>query len=177
MEQKNRRTTYTVLAIVAVAALLLACLGAIVVGGFVGLLAARSRSANVTEQLQVPGGTPYRLPENIVPRMPMFPGGMMSAQGALILSVVPGSPASQAGLQVGDVITGIDQIPINARHSLAAVIAQYHPGDQVNVHYLRANQQNSVQVTLGQNPSQPGSAYLGVEFNMIGLAGAQGPTY
>lgn len=177
MEEKNRRTTYTVLAILAVAALLFVCLGAIVVGGFVGLLAVRSRNAVVTERLQLPEVTPYQLPGNILPEMPMFPGGMMSAQGALIVSVVPGGPASKAGLQVGDVITAINQTAINARHPLSSVIAQFQPGAVVTVYYLRGNQQASLQATLGQDPNQSGRAFLGVEFDMIGLSGAQGPTY
>ncbi|MDY6868758.1 MAG: PDZ domain-containing protein, partial [Chloroflexota bacterium] len=43
-------------------------------------------------------------------------------KGALLQEIVPGTPAQQAGLQVGDIIVAIDDKPINDRHPLVSVL-------------------------------------------------------
>src|SRR5205085_1247405 len=57
------------------------------------------------------------------------------SDGAMIVDVVPGSPADAAGLQPGDVITEIDNHAVQTPEDLKATLARLHPGQQVPVGY------------------------------------------
>jgi S1-C subfamily serine protease len=97
------------------------------------------------------------------------PGGIsvqLAAPGARIVEVMPDSPAEQAGLQPGDVIVAVDGTELDAEHSLSDLIATYKPGDQVTLEVEdNDGESREVQVKLGQNPDQEGSAYLGVRYS------------
>jgi serine protease Do len=73
--------------------------------------------------------------------------------GALITSVSSGSPASKAGLRVGDVIVKIDNEDISAAAELTTAIASHQIGDQVEIVYYRGNVQQVVTATLEESPS------------------------
>ena len=82
-------------------------------------------------------------------------GGRGSTAGALIEQVVAGGPASQAGLSVGDVITGVDGKGVTSAQSLTNVMAQEKPGRTVSVQYVNSTgSSGTVQVTLGTGPAQ-----------------------
>jgi S1-C subfamily serine protease len=70
--------------------------------------------------------------------------------GVLIASVTPLGPASEAGLQVGDVILRIDNTPITSVQSLGDALLSKSPGDTVAVTINRGGQQMTVNVTLGE---------------------------
>jgi len=76
------------------------------------------------------------------------------SKGALIypaadkVSVVKDSPAGLAGLVAGDVITWVDNQEINNINDLADLIAGYKPGDKITLTYIRAGQENQVDVKL-----------------------------
>ena len=72
-----------------------------------------------------------------------------NAAGAEVVDVSSGSAAAAAGLQVGDVITGIDDAIIASPDDLGTVIAEHAPGDQVHVTYERGGQTTNVTATLG----------------------------
>jgi S1-C subfamily serine protease len=79
--------------------------------------------------------------------------GISVPYGAYITSVVPGSPAAQAGLQPGDVITAIDGTEIQSDSALAQILSGDKPGDTVTLTVLRGSQTLTVKVTLGQSSS------------------------
>ena len=70
--------------------------------------------------------------------------------GVLIASVTPLGPASEAGLQVGDVILQIDNTPITSVQSLGDALLSKSPGDTVPVTVNRGGKQLTVNVTLGE---------------------------
>jgi S1-C subfamily serine protease len=85
-------------------------------------------------------------------------------QGALVASgtdssgqpqpaVVPGSPADQAGIRDGDIITKVEGQPLDAEHPLDLVLSQYAPGQTVTLEILRHGSTLTVRVTLGVRPS------------------------
>ena len=76
-----------------------------------------------------------------------------TADGAGVVSVVPGSPADDAGLRAGDLITAIDGTTIDATHSLSQVLFQHHPGDRVDVTISREGSTQTLAVTLGIRPA------------------------
>jgi putative serine protease PepD len=77
-----------------------------------------------------------------------------TAFGATVQSVVTGSPADQAGIQNGDVIKSIAGKQVTTSDDLAAIIAADKPGDKVAVVLSRGGSDKTVDVTLGQQPSQ-----------------------
>lgn len=70
--------------------------------------------------------------------------------GAYIFSVTAGGAADQAGLQPGDVITGIQDQTISTTEELNAVKNQYKAGDTISLTYVRAGETKKVDVTLAE---------------------------
>lgn len=68
-------------------------------------------------------------------------------------SVAPGGPAAKAGLQVGDVITKIGDIPVQDEGDLAVAMIKSRPGEKVAVQIYRGGKLQTVEVTLG-TPAQ-----------------------
>jgi 2-alkenal reductase len=73
-------------------------------------------------------------------------------QGAYVNSVTSGGPAEDAGVQEGDVIISIDGEEITQKASFVNVLFKHKPGDTVDVVLQRGDQQETVQVTLGERP-------------------------
>jgi Do/DeqQ family serine protease len=73
-----------------------------------------------------------------------------NAQGALISSVVSGSPAERAGLRAGDVITAFNGAPVTDPNSLRNAVASTAPGTEVRLTIWRSGGQQEVRVTLGE---------------------------
>lgn len=88
--------------------------------------------------------------------------------GVLVQQVVPGSPASKAGLQGsqkqveingqrvtvgGDVITAVNGEKVSSIEGLIAALQQYQVGDRVSLTILRNGSQQEVNVTLAARPS------------------------
>jgi S1-C subfamily serine protease len=92
--------------------------------------------------------------------------------GAEIVEVIADSPAEAAGLQVGDLILSVGEDEIGPQASLADLIQAYQPGDEVTfkVQSPDSDEVQEVVVTLGENPDNPGQAYLGVAYQM-GMSG------
>lgn len=70
--------------------------------------------------------------------------------GALVVDVTPGSPAEQAGLRQGDVITKLDDRPLDNGVALIAAIRSHRIGDTVTLTVTDKQGDNSrtVDVTL-----------------------------
>ena len=68
-------------------------------------------------------------------------------------SVVAGSPADQAGLQPGDIITAVNGTTLDATHPLDIVTSQFGPGQSVPLSVLRDGQTIQLTVTLGTRPA------------------------
>ncbi len=56
--------------------------------------------------------------------------------GALVVAVVPGLPADQAGIVAGDTITALNGQPIASYDELGAAILQYNAGATVTLQYV-----------------------------------------
>ena len=71
-----------------------------------------------------------------------------AGDGAYIGTVGKDGAASTIGLRKGDVITGINDIPINSWTELQGTIASYNVGDRVKISYRRDNKDFSTFATL-----------------------------
>lgn len=165
METKTNRTVMIAIVTGVITLLLGLCLGALV-GGAGGFLIGK-QAGQRTSELLAPDR--YEMPEEpaapVEPEFPSLPErrGWL-ASGAWVREVVSGSPAEAAGLQVGDIIVGLDDAPIDANHRLVDILAGYHPGDRVTLRVLRDSAEETVKVTLGESPTDAGRPYLGIRY-------------
>jgi 2-alkenal reductase len=67
-------------------------------------------------------------------------------------AVFPNSPAADAGLKQGDVITEVDGTPVNADTDLAELMLPHQPGDTVTLTVLRGSSKQQIDVKLGTLP-------------------------
>lgn len=73
--------------------------------------------------------------------------------GVYISRLDAGSPAEQAGLQQGDIITHMGDQMIDENHPYINVLYKYSPGDTTTLSIVRGNQNLEVTVTFGSRPS------------------------
>jgi putative serine protease PepD len=73
--------------------------------------------------------------------------------GALVGSVDDGQPAADAGLEDGDVITRLGDAEVTDAADLTAAVRANQPGDTVEVTYTRDGEEHTVDVTLGELPT------------------------
>ena len=62
------------------------------------------------------------------------------------------SPAQQAGIQQGDIITAVNGQAITGNDDLAGAVLTLKPGTQVSLTVLRGSSQQTINVTLGERP-------------------------
>lgn len=72
--------------------------------------------------------------------------------GALIESVASGSPADDAGLRTGDVVTALGSSKTEDSDDLVAAIAAHQPGDRVRATVRRDSETLEVEITLDTQP-------------------------
>ncbi|MCD7752588.1 MAG: trypsin-like peptidase domain-containing protein [Lachnospiraceae bacterium] len=70
-------------------------------------------------------------------------------QGAVVQSVTEGSPADEAGLQDGDVITMVDNTEISGSSDLVTAISKTSGGDEIVLTINRNGETMSITVTVG----------------------------
>jgi PDZ domain-containing secreted protein len=94
-----------------------------------------------------------------------LPEGVNSA--VLVGKVIEGSPADEAGLQKGDLITAIEGESVQALNpkEFAKIIQKHKPGDKITFTVYRNGDEETleIQATLGEDPEQADVAYLGIE--------------
>jgi S1-C subfamily serine protease len=88
--------------------------------------------------------------------------------GALITRVFPDSAAEKAGLEVGDIIVGVNDKDVTSAAELRNTIGLLRSGDEVDIRYLRDNKSRSTMAELGRAEDQ---LLSGAEIHP-GLAGA-----
>jgi S1-C subfamily serine protease len=80
--------------------------------------------------------------------------GIPAGTGALIASVFPGTAASAAGLQAGDVIVAAGGQRVGSPLALQTVLGHHHPGDRVNISWVdQGGTHHSAQITLHAGPA------------------------
>ncbi|OFW59414.1 MAG: hypothetical protein A2W01_00815 [Candidatus Solincola sediminis] len=74
-------------------------------------------------------------------------------QGALVESVLEDTPASKAGLEVGDIIIRVDSQQVDSMATLLSVLLRHKVGDKVNLGLYRGSAEVGLEVTLEAKPS------------------------
>ncbi len=182
MEENGRKSRTTLVIVTGIITLLLGlCLGAVFggVGGyFLGRQAAPAlRPAQVaTPRAAVPtphGIAPTPTPRRSIvppiltpmpgPELPNIPR-IMAQGGAYVQEVVKNTPADAAGMKQGDIVTKVNNTPVDATHRLGDVLAQLKPGDSITLTLTRAGREMTLTVKLGQHPDDAKRAYLGIRY-------------
>jgi Do/DeqQ family serine protease len=68
--------------------------------------------------------------------------------GVYVSAVSPDGGAAASGIKKGDVITKVNNIPVNSGLQMSAQIASFRPGDRIPVSYLRGGKEYNVTVAL-----------------------------
>jgi len=158
----TKRKIIIIGAVVVVAALLATAIAA--AGGIVGYVVARRSLAF---------RLPWRLYQHERQRLPLpffLPAPEIRREfvilpfGAQVTWVEEESPADEAGVRVGDIITAVDGQEIDEDHPLRDLILGHGPGEKITLTLSRRGESREIQVTLGETTDEEGGTipYLGV---------------
>jgi serine protease Do len=87
--------------------------------------------------------------------------GYESTAGVLIGDVVPDSPASEAGLQSGDIVVEYDGEPVKMSHELRNLVAATSPGSEVELRIFRDGKYQEVTIQIGRLEGGPAAPAAG----------------
>jgi S1-C subfamily serine protease len=73
--------------------------------------------------------------------------------GVKVRQVSEGSPADQAGLEVGDIILNLNEKVVGSMTEFRSLLTTMKPGDEVNVLYSRKGESINVTLKLGSRPA------------------------
>jgi serine protease Do len=80
-------------------------------------------------------------------------------EGTLVAQVMPGSPASKAGLEKGDIITALDGKPVEDTLHLRNRVADLAPGTKTNITVFRNGDSTTIPLVIGtlgaETPNHP----------------------
>jgi serine protease Do len=76
-------------------------------------------------------------------------GPVENGTGAQIASVVGNSPADEAGLETGDVVTRFNDEEVDSPRTLSRLVGDLDAGDKVSIEFTRGAQRREASVVLG----------------------------
>lgn len=77
----------------------------------------------------------------------------LSNGSVIVSSVVPGSPAAQAGVRTGDVITEVQSRPVGAPIDVTEAVDALRAGDTIEIKLLRGSDMYTARARLIRRPS------------------------
>ena len=127
-----------------------------------GVPGSQSQSGNIGVGFAIPSNTAQRIAKEIIAtgsatraflgvsaRTASDSPNSEVGTGAEVVSVESDSAAGQAGVQVGDVITAVDDRPVTTSTELTAAVRSHAPNDKVRLTVRRGNDTRTAEVTLG----------------------------
>ncbi|HEY2357799.1 MAG TPA: Do family serine endopeptidase [Phenylobacterium sp.] len=91
--------------------------------------------------------------QNFTPEMAEAQG-MGTQKGAIVSDLVPGGPSAKGGLMPGDVVVGINGVPVKTSSELTREVAKGRPGDTLKLDVIREGKHHAVEVRSGTRPSE-----------------------
>jgi S1-C subfamily serine protease len=81
-------------------------------------------------------------------------GGQSTSSGVSVEGTVSGSPAANAGLTQGDVITALGGQSVTTPETISQTLVKYHPGDSISVTWTdTSGQSHTSTLTLASGPA------------------------
>jgi hypothetical protein len=139
--------------------------------------ALRSTSSSVANQYGIQYGAGFTGISNPSGAHP-FPtiGVVIEGDGMTISDLVAGGAAEQAGVLRGDRIIGYDSEVWTSAPNVIALLANYQPGDTLNLYIQRGQQRLDIPVVLGAHPTrvvEPEPLWLAQTVDLSDYAGGQ----
>jgi S1-C subfamily serine protease len=88
--------------------------------------------------------------------------GTSARHGVIVTEVLPNTPAEQAGLREGDVITKVDDQDISSPEDLREAIQNAGPGHEVQMDVMRGQRHRELTARLEQGSAEFGRDFYGV---------------
>ncbi len=88
--------------------------------------------------------------------LPVTAGAWVKGQDGGDSPIVEDSPAAEAGLQDGDIITAVDSLAVDRDNPLDLQVLRYAPGDALTLDVLRDGETIQLPLTLGTRPADLG---------------------
>ena len=124
----------------------------------IGFVTPSSTVTSVADQLLASGAVKHAalgvVPTDITPQLAQR-FSLPATAGALILNIPQGSPADNAGMKAGDIITKFAQTQIGNVTDLLVALRKQDPGQQVDIVVQRGPTQQTLHVTLGNLATAP----------------------
>jgi serine protease Do len=99
--------------------------------------------------------------------------GMKTAKGAIVAEAMSGTPAADAGLKAGDVITKLNGQLVDDASDLTRRIGSFKPSDKVELTYIRDGAEKTAQITLADQKTQTVAKADGSQAKEPGALGIQ----
>ncbi|WP_133796638.1 Do family serine endopeptidase [Prosthecobacter fusiformis] len=100
--------------------------------------------------------------------------GLQDQGGALVRRVTDNSPAKEAGVEVGDVVTALDGLRVDGSAKLRLIVSARKPGTEVTMTVLRDGQSMPIKAKLGELPGSGPVAQTEESSNGFGRGGVTG---
>ncbi len=78
----------------------------------------------------------------------------LDQKGAIVSDLVPGGPADRAGLEPGDVVVGVNGVPVDSSSALTHNVAQARAGEVLKLDVYRGGKKRVVEIRSGTRPSE-----------------------
>ena len=80
--------------------------------------------------------------------------GLGDQKGAIVADVSPGGPSARAGVQVGDIVVGVNGATVKSSSDLTRQVARVRAGDVLRLDVIRDGKRRMVEVRSGVRPSE-----------------------
>jgi S1-C subfamily serine protease len=78
--------------------------------------------------------------------------GLTTDRGVVVVEVTPSSPAADADVEEGDVITRVGEYDLDQETTFSEALFNYQPGDQIKLRVVRGTQEITLEITLSDRP-------------------------
>jgi serine protease Do len=99
--------------------------------------------------------------------------GMKTDKGAIVAEAMPGTPAAEAGIKAGDVITKLNGQVVADASDLTRRVGSFKPNDKVELTYLRNGDEKTAQITLADQKNETVAKADGSQAKEPGALGIQ----
>ena len=79
--------------------------------------------------------------------------GLRSPEGVVVAGILRRGPADQAGLQPGDVIQRLDDVPVRDPRTLLTLISQRKPGEKMKIRGVRGGEVFEAEAAVSERPA------------------------